>query len=75
MFPMKLAKEVSQQTPIDTSDIKPTALASAENANKKHASFGSLSLCAECNFWVKEEHYARKHPLKPTKKAKKSSEK
>jgi hypothetical protein len=67
---MKLASEVGQHTPIGTSDTKPTAPASTQHANKKNASFGSLSLCAECNFWVKEEHYARKHPLKHIKKAK-----
>jgi hypothetical protein len=67
---MKVATEVIQHTPIGTSDIKPTARASTEHANKKNASFSSLSWCAECSYWVKEEHYARKHPLKHIKKAK-----
>jgi hypothetical protein len=71
MFRMKVVKEVSTQTPIDTTEIKLNELGSTAHANKKNASFSSLSLCGDCNYWVKEEHYARKHPLKRTKKAKK----
>jgi hypothetical protein len=56
---MKLVEEVGPLMPIGNSDTKPKPPASTEHANKKNASFGSLSLCAECNFWVKEEHYAR----------------
>jgi hypothetical protein len=74
MFRMKVVKEVSTQTPIDTTEIKPNELVSTAHA-KKNATFSSLSLCGECNYWVKEEHYARKHPLKQVKKAKKSTEK
>jgi hypothetical protein len=75
MFLMKRAEEVSPHTPIGTSDIEPTVPAPTEHANKKTGSFSSLSLCGECNFWVKEEHYARKHPPKQTKRAKQNIEK
>ena len=69
---MKVVKEVSTQTPIDTTEIKLNELGSTAHANKKNASFSSLSLCGECNCWVKQEHYARKHPMIRIKKAKKS---
>ena len=62
-------------TVIGSLDMKPTEPVSTEHTNKNNGSFSSLSLCAECNCWVKEEHYARKHRMKRTHKAKKSIEK